>query len=167
VRAYSFLIQSAAEFNQLSTRGRFRRVMFSLDAVKSIRAQAIRPVVSMERGASFASSIVSTHRAVRDIRTPSPKSPGGSPQISDDYRNDVRGIYERAELGLAKPVSYGGYNIYAIISEDGDWFANVRLETEKYSVGSENRHFSFKTASYLSKSLAIADAQIWIDERSS
>jgi len=167
MRAYSFMIQPAAEFNQLSTRGRFRQVMFSLDAGNAIRAQTIRPVVSMESGAGFASSIMPPDRAVRDTRTPPPRSLRRLPRNSPDSRDNVCGAYAGAERGSAKPVSYGGYNIQAIMSENGGWFANVQLETVKPGAVSKNRHPSFKTDSYLSKSLALADAQIWIDEHGS
>jgi hypothetical protein len=157
VRAYSFNIQSAAEFNHHSTRGRFRQVMSSLDAIKAIRAQAIRPVVSMEGRASFPASPVAPRGSRRNIRKSPPKSLGGSPPGPADRRHMVCGTDARVEREATDPVSYAGYNIHAVISENGAWSATIRT-------GSGNRDLSFKTDSYLSKALAIADAQIWIDE---
>jgi hypothetical protein len=159
VRGYAFLIQSSAEFNQLSTRGKFRRVMNSLNASGSIRAQAIRPVVSMEGNRPFANSLASPHHAPR----PASISCVGAIDEAQQYRASARETRKRNLRESLEYISYCNCAIRVTGTQDGDWSASVRFETDNF-IALANSDAAYETEIYGSKSLAIADAQMWIDE---
>ncbi len=153
MRAYSFRIQSDAEFNQNSTRGKFNRVMSSLRT--SIRASSIRPVVSLEEAPSLVP--VAAKQAAKPARMAAATLMQKPLRLLEDVRDG-------AETDKAGFIPYGNFAIQTCGTKSGDWFANIRFAVGKSMAGARCGIVAYKTEIYASKSLAVADAQIWIDE---